>query len=89
MRLRSVLTQGLGSKVKKRTRRDSCVLWRGRGGGGGEKRGIGGPTHYEGQSSDDELLKTNSDKFSTEIGNLALTPPTMVEYRCMWKCCTA
>ena len=54
-----------------------------------EKRGIGGPTHYEGQSSDDELLKTNSDKFSTEIGNLALTPPTMVEYRCMWKCCTA
>ena len=54
-----------------------------------EKRGIGGPTHYEGQSSDDELLKTNSDKFSTEIGNLALTPPTMVEYRCMWKCRTA
>ena len=33
-----------------------------------EKRGIGGPTHYEGQSSDDELLKTNSDKFSAEIG---------------------
>lgn len=52
-----------------------------------EKREIGGPTHYEGQSSDDELLKTNSDKFST--GNLALTPPTMVEYRSMWKCCTA
>lgn len=33
-----------------------------------EKRGIGGSTHYEGQSSDDELLKTNSDKFSAEIG---------------------
>ena len=35
-----------------------------------EKRGIGGPTHYEGQSSDDELLKTNSDKFSAEIGTV-------------------
>ena len=34
-----------------------------------EKRGIGGLIHYEGQSSDDELLKTNSDKFSAEIGN--------------------
>ena len=33
-----------------------------------EKRGVGGPTHYEGQFSDNELLKTNSDKFSAEIG---------------------
>ena len=41
-----------------------------------EKREIGGPTHYEGQSSDDELLKTNRDKFSAEIGKLCtLTYP--------------
>ena len=34
-----------------------------------EKRGIEGPTHYDGQSSGDELLiETNSDKFSAEIG---------------------
>lgn len=30
---------------------------------------MGGPTHYEGQSSDDEMLKTSSDKFSAEMGN--------------------
>ena len=33
-----------------------------------EKRGIGGRPHYDGQSSDDEILKTNSDKFTAEIG---------------------
>ena len=37
-----------------------------------EKRGLGGPSHYEGQSSDDELLKTNSDKFTAEIGEYDL-----------------
>ena len=42
-----------------------------------EKRGIGGPTHYEGQSSDDELLKTNSDKFSAEIGKHCTYTPLL------------
>ena len=43
---------------------------------GRRKRGVGGPTHYEGQSSDDELLKTNRDKFSAEIGkHCTLTHP--------------
>ena len=52
-----------------------------------EKRGIGGPTHYEGQSSDDELLKTNSDKFSAEIGKNYTCTYTPLLYRPFLRVC--
>ena len=33
-----------------------------------EKRGVGGAPHYDGTSSDDELLETNRMKFVSDIG---------------------